>query len=58
MEWDYSWFYSLGLPPFTFLAFIFKGEYSLRVHFLLAMRAIFIDDPKDKSEGEEEINSE
>jgi hypothetical protein len=40
------------------LAFIFKGEYSLRVHFLLAMRAVFIDDPKDKSEGEEKINSE
>jgi hypothetical protein len=46
------------LPPFAFLAFIFQSKYSLRVHFLVAEGAVFVDYPKDKSEGEEEIDGE
>jgi hypothetical protein len=40
------------------LAFILKSKYPLGVHFLVAMRAVFIDYPKDKSESEEKIDGE
>jgi len=39
------------------LAFIFKGEYSFKRHFLVACRAIFIEGSKENAEGEEEIET-
>jgi hypothetical protein len=48
----------LWLPPFTRIALILKSKYSLRVHFLVALRTVFIDNSKDKGESEEKINSE
>jgi len=43
------------LPPFTLGAFIFQSKYSFRVHFLVAMRAIFVDSSKEYSQQKSKV---
>jgi len=37
------------------MAFILKGKYPFKSHFLVAPRAIFIKSSKENAEGEKEI---
>jgi len=49
----------LFIAVFTFFTFIFESEYSLERHFLLAKRAVFVENSKEDAECEESIeNSE
>ena len=45
----------LFIAVFTFFAFIFEDEYSLARHFLLAKRAVFVENSKEDAEGKESI---